>query len=306
MTLVLSWVFAGTYAFFSRSFSRVKATHAAWYTLVYGLMAPVTASLTLMILFLPTLASPLVADHCHGVMCVPHTLQMSIETFNGMLTVMLMVILLLCVAIVMIAQSLSGGRRLQALSDLSEGGAGGYRVVDNPAAIAWCAGLFRPQVYVSSGLVNTLSEQQMQLVLAHELAHALRRDNLRKWFLHWATIAWPRSFKQRIRQDFADYTEQVSDLAAVHICQEKKELPALIKLLDNCCSSKARQRVPEYQARLQQRIEMLERELERRAKKHTHKKKSSLIPGYIVASMCFASVVMAVHFGHPLLEWLSR
>ncbi|WP_083218635.1 M56 family metallopeptidase [Candidatus Thiodiazotropha endoloripes] len=305
MFLVLSWMLAGAYSFFSSFFARMKVTHGAWLTLAYGLMAPVAATLTLMILYMPTLAFSLVTDHCHGALCTPHTLQMTTETFNGMVTVTLIVITLVSVGTLMVMQSLSGRRRLQTLSDLSESTSKYYRLVDNPAAIAWCAGLFRPQVFLSSGLVNSLSARQLQIILTHELAHALRRDNLSKWCLHWATIAWPQSRRQRIRQEFFDYTEQISDLAAAYVHQGKTDLVDLIRLLDSCCASSSKHNNSARQDHIIKRIIALEHELERQTD-GTTTQKESLFPGYAVASVWLVFIVMAVHYGHPLLEWLSR
>ena len=44
---------------------------------------------------------------------------------------------------------------------------------------AFCAGLLRPQVYVSTGAVAMLDEATLEAVLAHERHHARRRDPLR-------------------------------------------------------------------------------------------------------------------------------
>src|SRR5207237_9218309 len=44
---------------------------------------------------------------------------------------------------------------------------------------AFCAGLLRPRVYVSSGAVALLDEAALRAVLAHERHHARRWDPLR-------------------------------------------------------------------------------------------------------------------------------
>lgn len=44
---------------------------------------------------------------------------------------------------------------------------------------AFCAGLFRPRVYVSTGTIALLDELALRAVLAHERHHARRRDPLR-------------------------------------------------------------------------------------------------------------------------------
>jgi hypothetical protein len=53
------------------------------------------------------------------------------------------------------------------------------RVVASGAPRAFCAGLLRPRVYVSRGLLAALSPAQLRSVIAHERRHATRRDPLR-------------------------------------------------------------------------------------------------------------------------------
>lgn len=53
------------------------------------------------------------------------------------------------------------------------------RVVDDPAPVAFCAGLARPAVYISTGALRQLGDDELRAVLAHEAHHAARRDPLR-------------------------------------------------------------------------------------------------------------------------------
>jgi Zn-dependent protease with chaperone function len=52
--------------------------------------------------------------------------------------------------------------------------------VNTPEATAFCGGLLRPRVYVSTGLVQRLGSDQLRAVLLHEIEHARRRDPLRR------------------------------------------------------------------------------------------------------------------------------
>ncbi|MBV9810621.1 MAG: BlaI/MecI/CopY family transcriptional regulator [Solirubrobacterales bacterium] len=52
-------------------------------------------------------------------------------------------------------------------------------VIDDERPRAFCAGLLRPRVYVSSGAVALLDERALRAVLTHERRHARRRDPLR-------------------------------------------------------------------------------------------------------------------------------
>jgi BlaR1 peptidase M56 len=55
----------------------------------------------------------------------------------------------------------------------------GALLIADPQPRAFCAGLFRPRVYVSDGAVAILDDTALRAVLAHEHHHARRRDPLR-------------------------------------------------------------------------------------------------------------------------------
>ncbi len=55
----------------------------------------------------------------------------------------------------------------------------GALLIADPRPRAFCAGLFRPRVYVSTGAIAILDEAALGAVLAHERHHARRRDPLR-------------------------------------------------------------------------------------------------------------------------------
>jgi BlaR1 peptidase M56 len=55
----------------------------------------------------------------------------------------------------------------------------GALLIADPLPRAFCAGLMRPQVYVSTGAVAFLDEAALTAVLAHERYHASRHDPLR-------------------------------------------------------------------------------------------------------------------------------
>jgi Zn-dependent protease with chaperone function len=59
-------------------------------------------------------------------------------------------------------------------------GVGGLVCVDDPAASAFCAGLLRPRVFVTSGMVAALADEELDAVLVHEAEHARRHDPLRR------------------------------------------------------------------------------------------------------------------------------
>lgn len=56
---------------------------------------------------------------------------------------------------------------------------GGAMVIDGQRPLAFCTGLLRPRVFISSAAVELLDGRALEAVLAHELQHARRRDPLR-------------------------------------------------------------------------------------------------------------------------------
>jgi hypothetical protein len=55
----------------------------------------------------------------------------------------------------------------------------GALVIDDPQPRAFCAGLVRPRVYLSTGALAMLDDAAVDAVLAHERHHASRHDPLR-------------------------------------------------------------------------------------------------------------------------------
>ena len=51
-------------------------------------------------------------------------------------------------------------------------------IVEHPAAFAFCYGLVRPRICVSTGLLDILTPREMGAVLLHEWHHGVRRDPL--------------------------------------------------------------------------------------------------------------------------------
>jgi len=56
----------------------------------------------------------------------------------------------------------------------------GVLVIPSRRPLAFCAGLLRPRIVISDGLLDLLSERELQSVIAHERHHARRRDPLRR------------------------------------------------------------------------------------------------------------------------------
>jgi Zn-dependent protease with chaperone function len=78
------------------------------------------------------------------------------------------------------ARELRAARRFgRALARAGVADLAGAVVIDDPQPRAFCAGLLRPRIYVTSGAIELLDAQALEVVLLHERHHAWRRDPLR-------------------------------------------------------------------------------------------------------------------------------
>ena len=90
------------------------------------------------------------------------------------------------------------------------------RLIADQRAHAFCAGLLRPRVYLSTGARRALKPAELRAVLAHEEHHARRRDPLR---LLLARVASEALFflpvLRRAEERYAELAEIAADEAAV-------------------------------------------------------------------------------------------
>jgi hypothetical protein len=89
------------------------------------------------------------------------------------------------------------------------------RIVRELPTPAFTAGWLRPRIYVSAALEAQLSEDELAAVLAHEAAHAARRDPLRLSLLRFlgCTLFWIPALR-RLAADVAAEVEVRADDAA--------------------------------------------------------------------------------------------
>ena len=95
-------------------------------------------------------------------------------------------------------------------------GSSGVTVIDDPNPQAFCAGYLRPNIYISAGALELLSEDELSAVLTHEEHHRAVRDPFRFAFAHVLTQAL--FFLPALRplgDRYREIAEQRADEAAV-------------------------------------------------------------------------------------------
>jgi Zn-dependent protease with chaperone function len=86
-----------------------------------------------------------------------------------------------------------------------------YSVVDSSTAFALTAGLVRPEIYLSSGLLSRLSPVERTVVIDHEQTHCRRRDALRLFIADLLSRLHLPQLRRRLLADLYLASEQACD-----------------------------------------------------------------------------------------------
>jgi len=86
-----------------------------------------------------------------------------------------------------------------------------YRVVDSGISLALTAGLMRPRIYLSSGLIAALSPTELGVVVGHEQAHQRRRDSLWQLVADLVSRLHLPGIRRRLLADLTLATERACD-----------------------------------------------------------------------------------------------
>lgn len=105
------------------------------------------------------------------------------------------------------------------------------RLLPSPRPLALTAGLWRPQVILSEGMVSSLSAEELRAVLFHELGHLQSRDPLRLGVAQFlADVLWFLPVARSLARDFVDAIEEGADDQAVMVTRQPLDLAsALVK-----------------------------------------------------------------------------
>ena len=228
---------------------------------------------------------------------------MPVSTLPGMGTVAVSVALLGIIILMVWRQLRNGRRQLSALHAFSRRyGKKDYRLLETQKPMAWCAGYFKPTIYLSRGLLNQLKPEHLDAVIAHELSHAVNHDNLRKLLVHWATLVWPKTKKMQIRRDFSNDTECTCDMEAIHH-RDVKSLEETIQFIEDFCTNGTQNSATQGRSK---RLSNLQRELDLHGNGSKFQQTKRLEVMAIVVLIWLIMLLVIGHFGHPLLEWLYR
>jgi Zn-dependent protease with chaperone function len=217
--ILLAPIVVLVHALVRRPLARVEPTQRAVLLLALALLPLIVAVLVVVLGFAPAVGGFMVNGHCHpNTGCHPHvpSLQASIveAVWFGTLIVLGSFAVLWCV-----------GRRLRrslgltgALRELAPAERGDrVSIVETDTRFAYCIGLLRPRIVVSSGLIARLTRPELEAVLAHERGHAARFDNLRQWLASVSLWPLPHALRRALLRDLAAANDESCDGRAAEL-----------------------------------------------------------------------------------------
>lgn len=195
----------------------------------------------------------LLADHCHqgpaGFSCAPH---LPASTVNATLPALTAFSALLAAGLILvlvlrgrqnrrICRNLDVGSRFD--SNLSA------RVVQSRWPFAFCLGVFARRIYVSQGLVDSLTVAELEIVLDHERNHAMKAHSALLLLFGAFASALPAPVRTEVMAALRLVLEHQSDRFAADSCGDHLAVAdVLIKLRRLQIESPYAQHLPENDA----------------------------------------------------------
>ncbi len=119
--------------------------------------------------------------------------------------------------------------RLEAILNKLDAGHVRVRVADDSDVSAFTYGIVKPTICLSSGLIQNLNDSELAAVVAHEVGHIKRRDNLAIFLaLFIRDFLWPLPISHQLFAVFVSEKEFAADEFAVRMTGDPVELAGAI------------------------------------------------------------------------------
>jgi len=104
------------------------------------------------------------------------------------------------------------------------------RIVDSQLPTAFVRGIMRPELVISTGMLELLPDKALRAVLAHEVAHIDGGDNVYNFVLLLRDFAFFSPFAHLAYQGYSEQRELAADLAASRRSDKLELATALLKV----------------------------------------------------------------------------
>jgi Zn-dependent protease with chaperone function len=217
---------AGIYRWLQPTLQTIDPSQASTVLLSWLALAPFAALLASYVLYSPDLAQWLVAGHCHSDECHMHGPQSRLAVLPAaLLTGWTLYTLVRCVR----RQWLPARRLCDHLASIGDDN-GGFITLASTQPTAFTLGWLKPKIFISTGMQEACSAQDIDCILHHEAAHLQRRDNLRLLVGKILTAPLPRRSAQPALDDLKLSCEKACDLRAAAMLSRESVAAALIRV----------------------------------------------------------------------------
>lgn len=103
--------------------------------------------------------------------------------------------------------------RLSQVQDAPLGFGEDIVVVKSRFPSAFTAGMIKPKCYLTTSLVEQVSESELNMIIAHERAHIRHKDNWKKMLFALLASLFPRSVSGQLNRMFTLVIEKIADAA---------------------------------------------------------------------------------------------
>lgn len=184
------------------------------------------AALATCVLYLPDIAQWFIAGHCHGNVCRIHGPQSTLAIFPATaLSLWTLSRLVHC----LLTQWLPT-RRLCGQLTLIGDDSGEFVTLGSNQPTAFTLGWLSPTIFISEGMKQSCSQQDISCILHHEAAHRQRRDNLRLLIGCMLTAPLPERWQRNTLDDLKLCCEKACDQHAAKALSRKSVAAALIRV----------------------------------------------------------------------------
>lgn len=200
----------------------------------------------LLLCFVPSFWSllGLAVDHCplhddgHVHLCLAHAPQHPVAPLEWALLAAA-ALGVGAVALRVLAAQVATWRAVSALLRVSGDEARVGGLIWSAAPLSVTAGLIRPLVLVSTGLRSRLAPRHLEAVLAHERAHARRRDPLRLMAVALLGAAYAPGVRRLLLSDAALACEEAADEEAARVVGDRTVVAEAIVAVERLLGSQA-------------------------------------------------------------------
>jgi len=149
-----------------------------------------------------------------------HSQEFNLASWHG-ITLLVGISIVSFLLLKAVFRLITNARQLKLLYQLAEENERGFYQLEAEKITAFTAGIIKPRCYITNGLLQQLSAQELTIVQLHESAHAKSFDPLKKWLFQLLTSFYPVSVSRQMNICMTLVMEQSADARVARVVKDK-------------------------------------------------------------------------------------